>query len=1242
MPSQIRPNRQEVSDRFPMLGFTIRTDGENKRYEVAIAVDSTLFKSDAKQRRNTSNFYSSRAAGLQPIDRGEAVYVLPPDVLSRFVGSEKLFYALATYSNGDTSPELSSVPSDASPYISLRSLSGRSLKRIGILPSRQRAASSYGGGNELEWAGDTAMPGTQPAAPPPAPTNGNSNGQTQAPAAAAAAFEYRDGFGPLPATQTRSVASRAQSNESFTLNWDDVELIPQPTEYTCWATAGAMVVGWANQICLTPETVAQICGRSTTSGLSQNDRRTFAGEIGLISEEPQSYTPEGFRSLLENYGPLWVSVQLPGSGHAIVVTGMYSDGAADGSDTYVRISDPWDRVVGSPGAPGGYLNTHSSGSRYIMSWADFTAEYEARASTAPDGRVNAQILHAPTASGRQPNRSGAAGYAMAAAYMARARAMTGASPDTNWADVQLVPEIPGSSCWAAAMAMVVGWRDLVSIDPGTIASRAANANDRSSLAAAWDLGIDPPASYNALELAQMLHDRGPLWVAARPAADQHAFVIYQICGDGTPDGTTVYIKDPWGHVAGSPRAPLTDPSPGQGSTYCICYREFAGQYDPRGLVNAPDATHADVQLIYSRTIEGRQSSPVECALPGTEQPSPLGFRATARAQSGESFSLNWDEVQSIAQPTDVSCWATAAAMVLGWRDRMSLTPETVAHISGRTTATGLDPAQVGQFASEIGLSYQHPQAYTIDGFRQMLESYGPLWVGAAVPGLHAIVVTGMYSDGTADGSDTYLRITDPWDRVTGAPGSPGEYLNTHNTGSRYIMSWAQFVAEYEGATGFDQVNLQILHAPDNGGRQPSRSGGVGYAMSATSARSASRRLAAPAVRAQSNESFSLNWDEVEMIPQPTNLSCWATAAAMVIGWRDQICLTPETVAEVCGRNIANVLYARDFRTFAGEIGLTPAPPQCYTPEGLRTLLENYGPVMVAVQLPGSGHAIVVTGMYSGGAPDGSDTYIRITDPWDRTVGSPGTPGGYLNTHNTGSRYIMNWADFTAEYEGFATSAADGTVNAQILHAPSAAGRQPNRSGGAGYAMSLGNNGHPATRPTPPPPKTKSQAMTAPVAVVSTIANAVMERIVNHEGNITWSLEQLRGLKHPNDLPPSPPAAFQDAPPIRLNTWPYTDAVNTDRLSAWFSVDWQYNGKSLGNVQISNIGTNGAWLRGLQVDAKIMDDNIVYPRENPTYAALRIRFHYRFTRLVGSDLVAITDLHLYGDGTYESSSRWEQT
>ena len=170
-------------------------------------------------------------------------------------------------------------------------------------------------------------------------------------------------------------------------------------------------------------------------------------------------------------------------------------------------------------------------------------------------------------------------------------------------------------------------------------------------------------------------------------------------------------------------------------------------------------------------------------------------------------------MQAIAQPTDVSCWAAAGAMVVGWRDQISLSTERVAEICGRTTATGLDPAQVGEFAAELGLVAEPPQSYTVDGFRLLLESNGPLWVGASVPGLHAIVVTGLY----ADGPSTFVRITDPWDREVGPPGAPGPYAETHATGSRYILRWEDFVNEDEaGATDFSSVNLQILHSDGNG------------------------------------------------------------------------------------------------------------------------------------------------------------------------------------------------------------------------------------------------------------------------------------------------------------------------------------------------------------------------------------------------------------------------------------------
>ena len=797
MPSQIRPNRPEVSDRFPMLGFTIKTDGGDKRYEVALASDFSLFRPDARGQRTRSNFYSSRCNGLQPITAGESVYVLPPEVLARFVGQEKLYYALVTYSGSNGGPpEISAVPSAGSAYISLRGLTGRSLKRIRILPNRQRANANYGNGSgtDLEWGGDVAMPGSQTVTSPAAPANGH-NGNGAAAAPAPAEVNYSDGFGPMPppaaavepaapapapaaqglgtAYRSYQMPVRAQSGESFSINWDDVQLIAQPTGLSCWATAGAMVLGWYNQQSITPDTVAQIAGRTTKLGIYPNEHCPFGTDIGLVCEAPQCYTIDGFRNLLENYGPLWVGVlaQFPSGpgGHAVVVTGMYSDGAPDGSDTYIRVTDPWDRVVGSPGQPGALLNTHNSGSRYIMSWAAFMQEYEDRASST-DGTVNVQILHATSSSGRQPSRSGAVGYAQAIAL----------------------------------------------------------------------------------------------------------------------DGPT-------------------------------------------------------------------------------------------------SFSINWDDVTPLAQPTDITGWAAAAAMIVDWDNGTSAANavQEVINRSGIDASVAITPNQHSQLAAALNFVTENPAPLTFTQLQSFLDAFGPLWLSLQIGG------------------------------------------------------------------------------PD-----------------------------------------------------------------------------------------------------------------------------------------GHAHSLVVTGMFSDGTPDGSDTFVRITDPWPRVVGTVGSPGAYEKTGGTPSQYIMKWKDFEKQFND-RLNAAPGSV--LIMHAASNHGRQPRRQTGpgAGYAQSFSGNGSRVNLPPPPRPVIRSQAMNAAVGIASTIAGAVMERIINHDGSITWELEQLRGMKHPNDVAPSPPLAAHDAPQIRLNDWPFVEAVIGDRLSAWFSVDWQYTGRSVGNVQIANIGTNGALLRGLTVTAHIMDDNIVYPAGNPT-------------------------------------------
>jgi Papain-like cysteine protease AvrRpt2 len=178
----------------------------------------------------------------------------------------------------------------------------------------------------------------------------------------------------------------------------------------------------------------------------------------------------------------------------------------------------------------------------------------------------------------------------------------------------------------------------------------------------------------------------------------------------------------------------------------------------------------------------------------------------------ESFDVNWSDAPLTNQATNMSCWAASAAMVVSWRDRVCIDPAAIAAGTGDQAAyaNGLNPADVPALATAWGLTMEPPQCYTIEGLRDLVQSKGPLWVAAAVPGLHAIVVTGIYSDGSDD--KTFVRISDPWDRDPGTLGAPGAYLNTHDNGSQYVLTLQQFTQEYETPASYPGVAIQILHA----------------------------------------------------------------------------------------------------------------------------------------------------------------------------------------------------------------------------------------------------------------------------------------------------------------------------------------------------------------------------------------------------------------------------------------------
>lgn len=151
------------------------------------------------------------------------------------------------------------------------------------------------------------------------------------------------------------------------------------------------------------------------------------------------------------------------------------------------------------------------------------------------------------------------------------------------------------------------------------------------------------------------------------------------------------------------------------------------------------------------------------------------------------------EVPLIPQTTGMSCWAAGIAMILGWRDSVSISPQMIATNPGgisylqQFNTGGLNPNDT-YILRRWGLKMEAPQSYSVEGFAALLHDYGPLWVAAAVPGPHIRVVTGFQP--ARNPADAIVTINDPWEQGMRSFRWP-------NRGSRYRRTYTQFTREVE-------------------------------------------------------------------------------------------------------------------------------------------------------------------------------------------------------------------------------------------------------------------------------------------------------------------------------------------------------------------------------------------------------------------------------------------------------------
>jgi N-acetyl-anhydromuramyl-L-alanine amidase AmpD len=841
MPGFMSANRPGVDERFPLAGFTIRTGITPSWFEAVFFTRKDLLEN--KDERTASNFYSTRGLGPLPAPRGEAVFIVPPEVMARFAGADRVYYAIAMYRQPTFStPEVVRVPPDSLPYIAMsKGFTGR-MRRSMIQGGGRTSLHSNGyaaaSPESLTWAGDTAPPGKmEPVQVTPAPSgNGNKNGNSTPTAnvkvngngakinganggaklsgnghgnggTAAQSLAYDDGFG----TELWSRLQAAEENEENGIEGPipDAPMLEEGQAARAfdispeYPQASRFVPAHSGnyRASSSPRTINRIVIHITDGNKNINGPISwFQNPSAKVSAHYIVGQDGEVVQMVQHNDVAWHASRANGDSIGIEhvantrgllpTTAEYCASAALVNWLATQYNIPMDRTHILGHSEADTKTTHTACPNAVWDWDYFM------------GMVTSGTCYEPTAAQTQAYTlaTGRAQNGMrqaARARTARASRALGGNFDTTWRDVQLVPQPTGMSCWAAAASMVVGWRDQVSIDPAEIARGAGrweayknglNPADVPTLANAWGLSMEPPQSYTIEAFRQMIAYNGPLWVA-ESAPGLHAIVVHGIYGDGTPEGTYVRIKDPW--------------EPNVGSEYTLSFQQFVQQYEAA----ATDYSSVNIQILHSggtngRTADSSTALALSLSLGRSAQPRALA-RARARALN-QTFSVNWSDVQLVPQPTGMSCWAASAAMIVGWRDKMSIDPSEIASGAGQWAAfkDGLNPADVPSLAQAWGLVMEPPQSYTIEGFRQLLENDGPLWVGEAVPGLHAIVVHGIYGDGTPDG--TSVRIKDPWE--------PG-------VGSEYNLTFRQFVQQYEAAAiNFDVVNIQILHSGGTAGR----------------------------------------------------------------------------------------------------------------------------------------------------------------------------------------------------------------------------------------------------------------------------------------------------------------------------------------------------------------------------------------------------------------------------------------
>lgn len=175
---------------------------------------------------------------------------------------------------------------------------------------------------------------------------------------------------------------------------------------------------------------------------------------------------------------------------------------------------------------------------------------------------------------------------------------------------------------------------------------------------------------------------------------------------------------------------------------------------------------------------------------------------------------------------------------------------------------------------------------------------------------------------------------------------------------------------------------------------------------------------------------------VPLVPQSKSMSCWFAGVTMLWGWMISdgagislsesgiIDRLPSDLKKIFDSNLG--LDPSDTRVFS-EFGMIIEHPACYTAEGWRNMLIDYGPLLVASDVNGGAHFRVITGI-KGDYTSAEGTIFTINDPWEKGMNQ-------YKANNKGSTYDLTMEEFVKQYNTLGHKEIEDPGAVYVIHFP---------------------------------------------------------------------------------------------------------------------------------------------------------------------------------------------------------------